>query len=323
MIKKQILSIMVLMGLCIPSYVLPAQAVPEKTGKHIEQLKKASKLAGYGVLTAAGIGCMALSGLGVFGQLVLDPTNKPSKQEIDNTTGCNKQLMRIKRMIIPTALPNDADFVTKFSHKGSFLIGASMISALGLGLAFFGIRGIQKTIGQTAEEKEIQQENDEKIKQTIKDTGRLAFDISRRSVRVALYSLITTAGATATLSAIVLGLRAATNAKESMFSMKRYKFANFGMDHAKNNAKDIIGAIATAPLGLGIFAFGVRGLKKEYHSWKESKTREDIESVVQSMKDKLEETVEGAIDTVANAMVDEPKENNNEKIITGIEDEKI
>lgn len=262
----------VVVGLGI-SVLASAQTLKSDNGMlRSERLKKGAKIAGFGALAVVGAGLLGTAGVvGVrsFESLNFSSFGKSQPQP-------------------PQAQGSDSD-------KASLAIGLVCGAGIGTGMLSYGIYGLKKTIyGQTVAEKQAEQELNDKVKETIKETGKATIDITKRLARVTGYSIAATVGISSAILSVVHFVK---------IGMKNKGFLPAAYKEFQDDPRSFVGYTIASPLGAGAIAFGIHGLRKEYRSWKESKTHQNVVNVVQAIKDTVGETFNGAINGAVNVIV--------------------
>ena len=272
-------------GLVAPMGLIAEQPKAKKQISAAKHVKKAAKIAGYSALAVGGAGISAFTSVVTFRHVA---EKLRSGDQID------------------------------IKDEAIFGAGISAVTLPGLAMIYFGLRGLKKTIyGQTEGEKKAEQEQKDKIKETVQTGAKVTFDISKRGARVTGYSLLTAFGAALLPGSVGTFVNLFTDHTKSFLSKDRVKSlsfeqaqTNWNQDNKKEAVggmkkeavggmkKEVVVGMIGAPMGACALVFGIRGLIKEYKDWKKSKTRETIVDAVQSVKDAVVQTATDAVDAI-------------------------
>lgn len=266
-----------------------------KPSDRIDRIKKAAKLAGYGALVASGVATCGMVALAAWRDFMGDPANYIKIQKeldlLSSGCSCQKLCLWAKQYGLPQSPKEELtveDPNKQFREMGALLAGSTVISGIGLGMIAMGSRGIKKTLHPEKYNSKEQQPSN--IKQKMSRWAYFVWDLTKRNARLLGYSLSATIGAMLAGGStwqLAKEIKAIIDLNEPCFSKKRYTGFN-----GENSKKKLVSSLVLFPVGTSALAFGIHGLVREYYSWKESKSQEEIANTVQSIKNAISNTVQ-------------------------------
>ncbi len=266
------------------SFFVPAYA--QEPVSRFEQLKKGAKVAGYGLLSAAGAAVAFYAGAATYGHVAW------KKNVADKDKFSWKQLSHFSEDFKRSVAHEGDSFEFLNSDTGAMAFGCSVIGAAGIGMLCGGIRGIRGVLNKkTGEQAKKEDGQLSKIKEKIKEGFRETVDAYMRGFRVLGYSVSAIAGAGFLAFVVSSGVRLFRKPEGKIFNWDSYKIKHL-KSNVKKNKLGRFTAAGLSPCALGLIALGLHGLKKEYRGYKESKLGKLIDNAIDKAKDATSQVVD-------------------------------